>query len=194
MRIGIARAPAERARQASAPSDTVREASSGDVAHFGLLWRTKRSLLAYVRRLPDGRISVDGGVGLTLDLAFHFPLEDDACFDSGTCSGMLRFRGAVHLYGHLGVLSVVLAAPVLHVRPDGMRLSIDSSGDPTTGLSVDLVEGTDAHVDAGAGVLELAWSRPLLTAAGAALLGGVYPAGTVFDPLAVRVPVPGESG
>jgi hypothetical protein len=126
-----------------------------------LVWGVKASLLTYVRSMADGVVATDGGA-LEAPAGFVFPGEG------------LRFRGAITLSGHSGMMRVVLADPHL-VETDGawmLQLTDDA------GVRVDFatVAGFDG-VD-GTGVA--------LTSDGADLFFGPYEAGTPLDDLMVR--------
>lgn len=162
-------------------------------ADAGLLWSVKRSLLRYVRRLPDGVVSVAGGTGLTPDLSFHFPLRDADAFDTTSGEGVVRFGGALSLSGHSGMMAVVLDDLILRVRSDDSEAPsitvLDLSILGQNGDRSPFVSGTlSAEVEFDDS-LQLTCAEPLLTAEGSELLGDVYPVGSVFDPLVVRVPI-----
>lgn len=159
---------------------------SGQPVVFGLLWPIKASRLRYVRRLPDGEISIDDQVGLIPDGAFHFHTEADGGFDVVVLRGTARFRGVVHLSGHGGALGITIANPWLHVTSAAVRLSIEATFAPVPGR-IEVVESTRPRWSAGDGVVALSVGAPTLTGPGAALMGGFYGAGTVVGPLQARV-------
>jgi hypothetical protein len=156
----------------------------------GLVWGIKRSLLGYIRRLPDGRISVGDGVGLTSQYDFHFPLLDATDLDRAG-AGIIRFGGYVHLFGHLGAMSVTLTNPWLHLDEGVGSLSFDATDDESAEPRAVLFSILAARPSALEGTLRWNGLRPILTPAGAELFEFNYPAGTAFDPIDVRTPLAG---
>jgi hypothetical protein len=154
----------------------------------GLVWGIKRSLLGYLRRLPDGVVSIDDGVGLTSDYDFHFPFRD-ATGLSAPGPRVLRFGGYIHLFGHLGAMSVALANPWLHLQEDMAQLSfeIDDEAIPERRGVLFTVALTQPSSIEG----DLRWDGlvPCLTPVGADLFQSNYPVGTEFDPMDVCVPL-----
>lgn len=154
----------------------------------GLVWGLKRSLLGYLRRIPDGRISIDDGVHLTSTLDFHFPLLTSS-FDTATGAGILRFSGLVHLYGHFGAMDVTLANPWLHLDGSTGILSFNTSQDQSSNVRESLFD--IPHVPRAISVDDtLQWEalQPNVGAAGAELFQANYPLGVSFDPLHARIP------
>lgn len=153
----------------------------------GLVWGVKRSLIAYISRLPDGKVFFDDGVRLTADYHFQFPLGVAPEFDQVTGAGVIRFGGFVHLAGHLGAMAVTLARPSLHVDGRGGRLSFEAPGArgaQARRVLFDIVMERPCAVD---GLLSWRGLRPTLTQEGADVFESNYSAGTEFDPISVRV-------
>ncbi len=139
-----------------------------------LHWGVKSSLLDYVRGMADGDILLDGGASEG-GSGFVFPGNDD------TGDGVLRFRGAVTLIGHGGMMRVVLHSPWLEQTPDGWRLSIQDPDASGARLAFAEVATRSAQPDGtivGAGTV--------LTGAGADLFFGRYSEGTPLDDPAVH--------
>ncbi|MFI5621866.1 HtaA domain-containing protein [Nocardioides sp. NPDC051685] len=157
----------------------------------GLVWGLKRSLLAYLQRIPDGAVSIDRGARFTSTYAFLFPLLNSDSFDPTTGSGVLQFGGVIHLHGHFGTMDVTLAEPWLHLDGHVGSLSFGAPGDTAHGVRSTLFEIPDvpraASVD---GTIRWDGLLPSIGVTGAELFKGNYPIGTAFDPLDVRIPVP----
>ncbi len=150
----------------------------------GLIWGIKRSLLDYVGGLADGDLAVNEDVSVTADLRFCFPMDDMTQFDEATRTGAIRFRGAIQLTGHHGLLAFVFANPWLHLDASGGELSIDGGQhEPRTIL---LSFPCPPPTDLG-GALRWDVANPTLTQAGAERLD-FYTPDVEFDPLSATVP------
>lgn len=141
-----------------------------DDAAVELEWGVRDSFLSYVETLPDGRVETLGGV-VRDDRVFRFPgrVEGDG----------YRFSGALHFFGHRGVLDVTLRD--LEVSRTGAHgvLTADISGWRLTLAGLSDFDTTDRDVlHAGA---------VTLTDDGAATLGGVYPPGAPAAPVSIRL-------
>jgi hypothetical protein len=155
--------------------------------HTGMLWAIKRSFLGYVRRLPDGAISISDEMGLTPGTEFHFPLHDVKLHDDLT--GVIRFRGAVRLSGHQGMLAVNLADPWLHLETEAASLSFNLAGKDAAEARAEIFQMRTLPPVLDGDMCEWSAMQPTLASVGVAMFGS-YPAGTTFDPLSVRVPSP----
>jgi hypothetical protein len=135
-----------------------------------LEWGLRQSFIAYVEQLPDGAVTVTDGAareGGVFRLPGRRLSSDEYAFD-----------GALHFYGHAGVLDVTLAeirieAGKVWTHIAGVPIPIAVLGDP--GATDDTDGGVSAQFDA-----------VVLTDDGAALLGGVYSAGASADTLTIR--------
>ncbi|MCU1480233.1 MAG: LPXTG-motif cell wall anchor protein [Subtercola sp.] len=134
-----------------------------------LEWAVKPSFVAYVESLPDGRVEVGGGVTRASDGRFVFGA------DAG--QGEFGFVGSVHFFGHHGVLDVTLADPRIEVVGDRFVVTIEVQGERVHVATVEQLRGDGADVLSASGVEA--------TDDGAALLGGVYQAGTPLDNLTI---------
>ena len=83
----------------------------------GLLWAFHEGFAAYVSRLADGRVDVDGGAQLQRDGSILFPFTPEAPALHGT--------GAVHFTGHHGLLAVTLANPAVVGTSSSAVLAVD---------------------------------------------------------------------
>lgn len=131
-----------------------------------LLWGVKQSLIGYVRRMPDGAVELHGGAIETAE-GFEFPsvLGED-----------LRFRGAVVLTGHGGMMHVTIADPALVRAGGGWILEIADPDSPAVRLPFATIESFDGTSASGSA----------LTEEGADLFFGPYEAGTPVDDPRVR--------
>ncbi|WP_022883162.1 HtaA domain-containing protein [Gryllotalpicola ginsengisoli] len=135
-----------------------------------LEWSVRESFLSYVESLPDGRAETLEGV-VRDDRVFRFP---------GHAEGdVYRFGGALHFYGHRGVLDVTLRD--LQVTRSGLRgvLTANVAGWRLTLAELSDFDATDGDI--------LRASTVVLTDDGAATLGSVYPAGAPAAPVSIRL-------
>jgi hypothetical protein len=156
-------------------------------------WGIKPSLLMYVAGAPGGRLVVGPEVGGE-GASFRFGLDADrtAALDDGGTTPDARafaFTGSVAFYGHFGSFVGEIGDP--EVRADGGPADGDTADGDWTMSVLDRESGvrTDAFRLAGApeaadGRL-LTWSHVEVSAAGASLWGGNYPAGTRFEPVTI---------
>lgn len=150
-----------------------------------LRWNVLTRFRDYVANIPDGEVRWSGAGRLTPDFA-EFELES-ASLDPVRRHSRFTFCGTLRFSGYVGMLAVTLSDPWLEIGADGAFVSVDPS---EPGLPEPRV--TIAAVSAGLGSTRvddhgvLIDSVPaLLTAEGAALLGGVYSVGTECAPLTV---------
>lgn len=127
-----------------------------------LTWGIKSSLLSYVRGMPDGRVELSDGAEETAS-GFAFPGD------------RTRFRGAVTLTGHNGMMRVRIGDPALVQRDGRWTLEIADPDDPTARLVFAVLGEFDGSVGRDVS----------LTDDGADLFFGPYRAGTPLDDIAV---------
>ncbi|QTV80485.1 HtaA domain-containing protein [Microbacterium sp. NIBRBAC000506063] len=139
-----------------------------------LLWRVRRSLLEYVQRV-GGEVSYDAPTTWAED-AFRFPSAD---WDAGQFVGDVRFAA----YGRL--LSIAVIDPWIETGHAAVWLSV-ANAEHTNRFRV--VELDDAGDWRSGGTFSTR-----LTASGAELFGGTYPAGTDMAPIRVVADVAPES-
>ena len=153
----------------------------------GLTWGIKQSFLRYLSGLPDGGHAASGGAYLSESSFFTFPPHTD----EQTVAGELRFRGAIHLSGHAGLLQILIADPRLILRDTGALLTVANRIDAPEGserIPLAELEINDSYSTQQGLVLPLITAE--LTAAGCDLFGGHYPAGEPLDPIFVFAPQP----
>ncbi|GAA3611128.1 hypothetical protein GCM10010968_09370 [Agrococcus terreus] len=127
----------------------------------GMHWGIKASLLAYVRRMADGAVSLADGA------------EDDGAGGVRWPAGdaPLAFRGSVTLTGHGGLLRVTIADPSLVEVDGGWALEVADPDDPGLRLRFATIEAFDGERTSGTA----------LTEDGADLFFGPYERGTPTD-------------
>jgi Htaa protein len=162
---------------------------AGEEPVFGLLWGIKRSFLAYVQRMPDGRGSLGDGAAVLAGDTFYFPAGERPATTGPEGSHSWDFRGDVRFSGHMGMLFVRVAAPVITLDGDRAELTIE---DPYVRPDADRVPLVTLRLEPGPapeGAEVWLGSDVQLTAAGAELFNDVYQPGEPFEQLSVILPV-----
>jgi hypothetical protein len=171
----------------------------------GLLWAFHEGFAAYVSRLADGRVDVDGGARLLSDGRAFFPFSADPGWRGSSGQGSSgqgssgqgsRGYGALHFTGHHGLLAVTLAEPAIITGAGTTVLTITDPFSP--GDRLPFAELGEANRGAGhPGVHEpgaggtgtapsaLRYAAPILTEEGSDLFLGHYREGTPLAPLEV---------
>ncbi|MDN4644215.1 HtaA domain-containing protein [Arthrobacter sp. PsM3] len=145
-----------------------------------LQWRIDASFDNYVRnQTGDGTITVSAGASRDDDGYYHFPR-----IDTSSGSGNLQFGGSVEFRAYLGVLSLRIADPSLHVSRDMVRMYIVDDAAPA-GTRLELATATLEPGRVGPVMLDLR-----LTERGSELFFGKYPAGAPLAPATVLLPAP----
>jgi len=145
-----------------------------------LRWGVKRSFLDYLSGMSDFGLTMEGGVqALPEEQAFSFPV---ACpSSSGAGAGAVSFAGSLVFTAHFGALRVLIADPWLEPAPDGAGLTVvrpeEWGPGPGRFLLADL-RPVDVLEEDGWVATRFDAS---LASDGAAMFGGVYPAGEPFD-------------
>lgn len=152
----------------------------------GLQWSIKASFVRYILGMRDGVYAVTEDATVSPDFVFTFPVRDVSGFDPATGLGRLLFSGAVRFGGHGGALYVMIADPIIEMTTNGVVLSatVDNDGERLDLVTLDLAARSVAP-----GEESLSWVDvpTFLTADGASLFIGQYPAGTPFDPIAITI-------
>lgn len=148
-----------------------------------LVWGIKESLIRYVRGMSDGSVQVSGSAVETA-AGFVFPSDPEPGPALDSPGAPLRFRGAVMLTGHGGMLRIGISDPWLVPGPDphgpwGITMSDQfEAGERLVFAEIDRVD-RDAS-----GALKCSGTR--LTEAGSDLFfAGPYTPGTELDDPAV---------
>lgn len=136
-----------------------------------LAWGVRASFLAYIEALRDGSVSVADGAQRDAD-GFRLP-------GRRLDAGEYAFEGSLHFFGYAGALDVTLRDLRVHVDGDSGALTA-----AVAGLRIPLAAIAGPRSDAGGTTV---FSEVTFTDDGAALLGGVYSAGTPSDPVTIRV-------
>jgi hypothetical protein len=141
----------------------------------GLHWSIKASFVRYILGMRDGLYAITEDAEVDPDFIFTFPVKDMSGYDPATGLGVLTFGGAVRFGGHGGALYVMIADPIVEITAQGAVLSakVDNDGERLDLVTLDLAD----------------WSAvpTFLTANGASLFIGQYPAGTPFDSLNITL-------
>ncbi|GAB2828908.1 hypothetical protein GCM10027022_20140 [Alpinimonas psychrophila] len=148
----------------------------------GLHWSIKASFVRYILGMQDGLYAVTDDASVSPEFVFTFPKKDVSGFDAATGLGTLKFVGAVRFGGHGGSLYVMIADPIVEITATGAVLSAKVDND---GERLDLVTLDFGKTASGTP----SWDAvsTFLTANGASLFIGQYPAGTPFDPLNITL-------
>ncbi|WP_309076393.1 HtaA domain-containing protein [Paenarthrobacter sp.] len=145
-----------------------------------LQWRIDPAFDDYVRnRTGDGTVTLSAGATRDDDGYYHFP-RTVALGDHET----LRFGGSVEFRAYLGVLSLRIAEPSLHVADGVVHLYIADDSSPA-GTRLELATANIEPGATGSMLLDLR-----LTERGAELFLGKYPAGTSLAPLDIVLGAP----
>jgi hypothetical protein len=165
------------------------ETTTPGATGLGLVWPIKASFVAYVLGMEDGELSVADGATVSATQVFTFepatasaPAAGDPTFDVATRQGTLSFRGSVSFVAHYGMLAVTISNPTIEFGQDSTVLAA-TTGDQRIVLAALSLPTPETEGS------RLAWigAVPRLTAAGADLFNGVYPAGHELDPLDIVV-------
>ena len=142
-----------------------------------LRWNIKQSFRDYVAELPDGVEAWTSEMGSTTDGDLVFPVVEMIVTEDSVLTPIFKFAGSIQFVGYGGMLRVDLRDPWLEVGEELTTISADSapSGVPPRRTPIATLEGGPAPTEEGAWVWRT--ESTLLTVAGAALLGSVYPPG-----------------
>lgn len=148
-----------------------------------LVWGIKDSLIRYVRGMSDGSVQVSGSAIETAE-GFRFPPDPEPDPGPGSHGAPLRFRGAVVLTGHSGMLRICFSDPWLIPGPspyDPWSITMSDPFEAGKRLVFAKIDRVD-HDDSGA----LKCSGTRLTETGSDLFfAGPYTPGTKLDDPAV---------
>ncbi|MFC5433738.1 HtaA domain-containing protein [Microbacterium suwonense] len=152
----------------------------------GLTWNVKDSLLAYVSRLADGAVLVDGGAEFTADGSIRFP-HSPVANDDGAASGpTFTFSGSLTLSGHDELLHISIEGPAVSVMGDEIEVS---GVDALTGMRVTIALGTVTSRRETDDDLVVEASSLALQESATELFAHQYPLGTILSPLLMCVPL-----
>ena len=148
----------------------------------GLHWPIKESFVRYILGMQDGLYAITEDATVSPDFVFTYPVKDVSGFDPATGLGTLTFGGAVRFGGHGGALYVMIADPIVEITATGTVLSakVDNDGERLDLVTLDFGTTTSGSPR---------WNAvpTFLTANGASLFIGQYPAGTPFDTLNITL-------
>ncbi|WP_342660449.1 HtaA domain-containing protein [Rhodococcus ruber] len=140
----------------------------------------KRSFIRYIASLPDTAYSVVDGAYLEETSFFTFPVDPEAA----DTPSVVRFRGALRIRAHGGMLDVLIADPWVEHLPSGSILSVvDPAGWPRRDHRIVFADlAVDGPRIAGARGAQF---TATLTESGISVFGGQYASGTELDPVAL---------
>jgi hypothetical protein len=168
-----------------------RPVPSAGATNGSLRWGIKSSFVKYVDSSPDGERTAEGvGESSGEDApVFEFPCADVV---SGPEAEMvLEFSGSLRFRAHRGMLDVNFAAPTVSFQNGFAEIRVlDGSGEQGRRMTIAKFAAEAPKLDAGS--ISIQSSEVFLTTLGSQLLGDVYPARTLLDPLVIDVRV-GES-
>ncbi|MER6677900.1 HtaA domain-containing protein [Streptomyces sp. NPDC000983] len=176
----VTRSPAP---TASASAKAKKTASDDTIEDGAVDWGVRRTFREYVTgdiargewKLSAG--AQDGGA------LFRFP-EGEGTYKGGELTA--RFEGAVRFTGEHG-LDLGLSAVRVTVEDGRGTLYADVASSDVTGEKVPLVTFAAKGLKSADGVAKLTEAPAKLTARGAEVFGGMYPAGTAMDPVSLAV-------
>ena len=158
---------------------------------MGLRWGIKASFLKYVQTVTDGRGWMGAGAFPASENEFVFPPIQTGIRtrEDGATDRFWAFDGDVRFTGHSGMLFVRIALPVLILRDGGAELTVAGQSEEESAERLPLVTLLLEEEPAPEGFERWSGTDVRLTQAGAALFNDVYPAGELFDPLTLTLPV-----
>ncbi|MBT3150856.1 HtaA domain-containing protein [Streptomyces sp. CHD11] len=187
------RAPA--AKTPKTPKTPTPKATSDSPKTRGLTggavdWGVRRTFREYVTGdIADGRWILSSGA-LDGGALFRFP-DGEGTYDDGELAA--SFKGAVRFTGEHG-LDLTLSGVRVTVEDGTGTLYADVTSPDHTGRKVPLVTFTARDLKARAGLATLTEAPAKLTARGAKAFAGMYPEGTVMDPVSLAVALTRNAG
>lgn len=156
--------------------------SDGELPPPGLTWGIKRSFIRYFFSVPDAEVAAGGGAAVSPEGYLGF-VPGEVELDPATGCGSLSFQGGITLSAHFGMMHVHLQDPRLDIRADTAVLSVAGEEGARTPL-VRMEDGMFERMGT-----DLLWAAEIvrLTAEGAKVFNGQYPAGQCMDPVLVRL-------
>ncbi|MFI5623375.1 HtaA domain-containing protein [Nocardioides sp. NPDC051685] len=148
----------------------------------GMAWALKVSFRRYLRTAL-GVEHAAAGAGYLADGRFYFPIAHSD-FDVEAVMGSISAEGEITFHGHGGLIDLTLARPTVALCAGSGTVSVMANGTPTELADVRLME-----VTRGDDVVAFAFNTRLRAAA-THLFDDVYPPGTMFDHLEIRLARP----
>ena len=144
-----------------------------------LRWNIKQSFRNYVSELDDGKEQWMAPTGGIHDGDLVFPAVNVRVGAAGDL--VFAFGGAIRFSGYHGMLHVDLADPWVEVDAEGARVTADVAPPGSAERRITVAKAKGAPTSIPNESWEWAVDESTLTSQGAALLGSVYPAGTVAE-------------
>ncbi|MET9370524.1 HtaA domain-containing protein [Streptomyces griseoflavus] len=188
--------PAARREPSSAPTPKAPEptrtpgaAGTGKLTDGAVDWGVRRTFREYVTGdIAQGKWTLSSGA-LDGGALFRFP-DGEGTYQDGDLTA--SFRGAVRFTGEHG-LDLSLGGVRVTVRDGDGTLYADVTSADHTGRKVPLVTFTAGDVKAKDGLVTVVEAPAKLTAQGARVFAGMYPEGTVMDPVSLAVALTGNA-
>lgn len=165
---------------------TTSDPSDGLAAGGGLSWSLKRSFKDYVQALPDGLEQLHAGASVAGNGTYTFPQAD--IWTSAAQGYAFRFAGKVAFSGYAGLLNVHVAEPWVEEAAGTWVLSVvDPDSRTSAPARIPLAWLPELCLSSDDGQIRGSCTAPALTFEGTYLFGGVYPSGSLMDPLEFTV-------
>ena len=173
---------------APTPTDTPSTPSAGNIQGATLQWGFKSSFISYLKYGAAGGWALSDGVREANGI---FSWSNGSGSINAAGVGRVSFPGSVRFTGHAGALDLTFSQFAVNLtsanRGTLQALVSNNAGGAATltraGGAIDLVDLDLTGANLTAGSFSLAGAKATLTAAGAAAFNGMYPAGTVMDPV-----------
>jgi hypothetical protein len=161
--------------------------SAGEAAaDGGLSWSLKQSFKDYVQALPDGLEELHAGASVAGNGTYTFPQA--AVRASADQGRVFRFAGKLAFSGYAGLLHVLVAEPWVEEAAGTWILSVvDPDSRTSPPARIPLAQLPELYLSADDGQIRGSCTAPALTFEGTYLFGGVYPPGSLMDPLEFAV-------
>jgi len=152
------------------------------VESAGMAWALKSSFRRYLRTAL-GVEQTAAGAGHLADGRLYFPIADSDS-DIEEVTGSIHAEGEVTFHGHGGLIDLTLARPTVVLRGGAGIVSVIANGTPTELVDIRLTE-----MARGDDTVAYTFDSRLRDAA-THLFDDVYPPGTMFDDLEIRIARP----
>lgn len=158
--------------------------------NYGLRWGIKDSFVAYIGRMPDGKVSVGAGAYHTETGAFAYsPVQSARRTDlDGVEARIWEFAGDVRFGGHFGMLFVRIASPTIAVRGGVGELTVADPYAREEEKRQVLATVRLEPVEADEGLVEWRSNEVRLHESAVEVFNEVYPAGEALEQFSILLP------